>query len=807
MGYAILAIRPGEKRPFGKDWETKKFGLKTLASFIEAGRGGYGLGIKTARTPGVDVDCYDEKIVAHMVKFTTDLLGETLIRVGMPPKTLLVYRCSKPFPKTQSKVFIDDEGRPVKLEVLGDGQQFVALHIHPDTKKPYRWKDKKHVGNTPRSDLPEITQEDALAIVQEFERMARKAGWPEKQTAKRLEGGSGKYDFDDPFITDKAKIEISADELYAKLLMVPNPDDYDQWFHVGMALYHQFDGSQDGLRMWHEWSAQAQNYDQDALDEKWPTFDVEGKKREPLTARYILKHAQEEEERIATEELEEIKSDLDLAPDMPAIRKIADKIKRIAFDQIQRESLAQLIQKQIKKLDGTNMSIGSVRTMVRYENPENTAMPPWLSRFVYVQLDETFYSTRTRLSLSTRAFDQSFGRYMMTKKDRLEGRSAPEHTASHVALNRYQIETVANKMYLPGAGEIFEHGELLYVNSYSDVTVPEVPEKLSKKDKRAIAIVERHLEHLFINDRDRKLLLSWMAYIVQTNGRVNWAPIIQGVQGDGKTFFYTLMGLVLGGGNVETIQGDAFAEKYTSWAEGSQFLFVEEVRLHGMDRFAVINKVKPFITNVMAPIRRMNTDRYSVVNTVNYMLTSNHKDGVPVDANDTRYFPMFSRWQLKKKLDAWKAANPDYYVELNSIVECAGGLRKWLLEYQLHAEFNALERAPESSSKAEMVFLNSSDEEEALDRVLAETTDPLCCDALCCTSRLTDALLEEGGSMPGGRMQKMMMTEAGFTPLGRLRIDGELLSLWSREPERFVKAGVVDKAAIRKFIAEGGDFI
>ena len=163
-GYAICAIRPGEKRPFGRDWEAKKFGPKTIAAFIENDRGDFGVGIKTARTPGVDIDCYDEKIVKHMIAYTTELLGEGLERVGLAPKTLLVYRADKPFPKTQSKVFIDDEGRAVKLEVLADGQQFVAFHIHPDTGKPYRWKDKRHVANVARSELPVIDQDDALLL-------------------------------------------------------------------------------------------------------------------------------------------------------------------------------------------------------------------------------------------------------------------------------------------------------------------------------------------------------------------------------------------------------------------------------------------------------------------------------------------------------------------------------------------------------------------------------------------------------------------------------------------------------------------
>ena len=809
-GYDICFIRPGEKRPFGKEWEGKKHGPKLLARFIADGKGHFGVGIKTRKTPLVDIDCYDADLVEHMRAFTVNLVGETLERVGQAPKLGLVYRASKPFPKTQSKVFIDDEGRAVKLEVLGDGQQFVALHIHPDTGKPYRWKDKEHPGVFPRADLVEITRDDALEIVAEFEREARDRGWIEKSTVKRLESGrKGDFDYDDPFISDKAKVEITADDLRAKLQMVPNCDDYETWFHIGMALYHQFDGSQEGLDLWHEWSADAHNYDSDALDEKWETFNVEGKKREPLTARFILKQAIAEEERVAVEEADEVRESLFEASDLPAIRKVCDRIKHIAFDSIMRESIVKLVQDKIKKVGGTTMSISSVRALCRYENPDNHSTPPWLTHFVYVQKDETFYSTKTRQILTTKAFDQSFGRYMMTKKDRLEGRSSPEHTASHVALYRYQIPTVANRMYLPQFDdEIVEVNGLDYVNAYSKDSIPETPEHLNRKGRRAVEVVLRHLEHLFASERDRKLLLSWLAYIVQTNGRSNWAPVIQGVQSDGKTFFHLLMGAALGGANVRTINGDQLAEKFSPWAENAQFCFIEEVRLHGKDRYAIINKVKPYITNIMVPIRRMNVDTYDVLNTVAYMLTTNSKDGVPVDANDTRYFPMFSRWQTKTALDRFNRSHPNYYVELMETLEHPGQLRRWLLDYELHPEFSPVRRAPVSAAKAEMIYLNQTDEEEALEQALEQSRDPLFTKTLLDSAKLSEQMMEHGGVGLVGRAVKMLLSEHGFAYIGRAKVEGETIRLWSQEPERFTTTdGALDTAAVREWVKNDGDFI
>jgi hypothetical protein len=735
-----------------------------------------------------------------MIAFTEDLCGETLHRVGFAPKTLLVYKSSRPFPKTQSKVFLDDEDRQVKLEVLGDGQQFVAFHVHPDTDKPYKWLGGESILDVPHDDLPELDREDALEIVAEFEKQARKRGWVEKSTVKRLENaGRGKnFDYDDPFISDKSKIELSPEALLKKLHSVPNADDYDTWFHIGMALHHQFDGSQEGLDMWHEWSAQAPNYDMDVLDEKWPTFAIEGKKREPITARFILKQAQAEEERLAGEELDEIKDDIRNAEDHRQFQMVMERIKHIAFPPMIRESLVTLLKERIKKATDTAMPVPIIRRAIAYENPDMKSSPAWLRDIVFIQQDESFYNKRTRQVLSTKAFDLSYGRFLLTKKDILEGISTPEHSASHVAVHRYQVPAVANKMYAPGEDEMFEANKLMFVNSYSDATVPEdVPETLNRKQRKICARVEKHLEHLFPVERDRKLLLSWLAYIVQTNGKVNWSPVVQGVENDGKSFFGRLMAAVLGGENVNTINGDTLAEQYTSWAEGCQFLMIEEVRLHGADRYAVINRLKPYISNDMVTIRRMRTDGYKVINTVNYFLTTNHKDGVPVNDSSTRYFPMFSRWQTKAALAAFNKANPDYYKRLHAALKHAGALRRWLLDFELHEEFNPVERARESASLAEMVYLNQTEEEEGLSEILEESDDPEVSRELLNSSKLAEAMADRGLTVPYGQAWKRMLSERGFTPLGKVKVNGKTPTYWSQTPHQFISNGAVDTDAVR----------
>lgn len=376
-----------------------------------------------------------------------------------------------------------------------------------------------------------------------------------------------------------------------------------------------------------------------------------------------------------------------------------------------------------------------------------------------------------------------------------------------MALHRFQIPVVVNRMYLPGEDDIFEIDGSFYVNSYSDVSVPEVPEKLSRKEEWAIEIMRQHFHHLFPESaRERKLLLDFMAYTVQTNKRCNWCPVIQGCEGDGKTTFGEMMIGVLGRDNVRVILGENLVEQYTGWAENAQFVLIEEVRLHGKNRFDVINKMKPYVANRIVPVRRMRVDTYNVVNTISYLMTTNHKDGVPVHGGDTRYYPMFSQWQNTEDLEEFKRHHPRYYADLaEAVTEYPGALRKWLMEVKISKDFSPVKRAPKASAKAEMIFLNQTEEEEALTEVLKDHEREFISRELLDSAEVSEAMMDAGAIAPQGKAMKMMLSEAGYTYIGRFKLDGKARRLWSKTPHLFRRNGKVDSRLIRRFLAPERD--
>ncbi len=66
--------------------------------------------------------------------------------------------------------------------------------------------------------------------------------------------------------------------------------DYDAWLRVGMALYHQFQGDDDGWRRWLAWSEKSAKHDPRQMRTKWRSFGS-GSRERPVTFASVIKLA------------------------------------------------------------------------------------------------------------------------------------------------------------------------------------------------------------------------------------------------------------------------------------------------------------------------------------------------------------------------------------------------------------------------------------------------------------------------------------------------------------------------------------
>ncbi|WP_140986838.1 AAA family ATPase [Asticcacaulis tiandongensis] len=216
----------------------------------------------------VDIDVLDAHVSGELIELALNLgTGLPLVRAGKKPKTLLLYRTDTPVRKRKSTVFTDAQGQTGAVEILGDGQQFIAYGTHPDTGKPYQWlPETMSPVDIPLADLPLIDLDRLDTFMVEAEAILRATGWDYKgkPEAAPVEQHDDDDDLLDLLEPDHARIKTA--------LTFIGSDDHDDWIRVGMALHHEYRGKESGREFWHEWSRGSDKYDPRDLNRRWKSF-------------------------------------------------------------------------------------------------------------------------------------------------------------------------------------------------------------------------------------------------------------------------------------------------------------------------------------------------------------------------------------------------------------------------------------------------------------------------------------------------------------------------------------------------------
>lgn len=791
-GYHIVPIRVGKKAPGFDGWEKSRATRDQLKDWLDNGHRNAGVGILTKSTPAVDIDIRDEKVAMLMDAYVREHLGGTLVRIGQAPKRLFLFRCDEPFRKMRTTVRFDEWKEKQQIEVLGEGQQFVAYHKHPDTGKPYTWPD---AGQNPLEvrvgDLPTVTVEQLEGLLAYFEEVADEEGWTIQGAARAR---SKSIDANNPFLEDTSPVDLKDEEIRARLMMVPGADDYDTWFQIGMALYHQWDGGETGLKLWHEWSETADNYDHDQVERKWETFAIGGKKRAPVTVRYILKLSAD----AVLNTNQEVGQNLRLlfagANDIVAWDKAAKATKVAEIDALVRSSIAQVAKEARDRITGTKTSLVEIKKAIAFtpEAPKGKNAPGWVNKWVYDVAEDRFFNTEVKNSATQQGFNAMYDREAMTKKDVLDGKAAPSSTASSLALNFYRIKTIDGQRFEPGQDPIFYSTDGVFANTYREHEIPEVPDKKIPRDTKNVERVKAHIVHLLEDKREQRMFLDWLAWIVQNPGKhVNYSILLQGVEGDGKSFFAEMMREVMGHSNVQMLNAHIFESDFTDWTIGQCLSCVEEVRIvKAQNKYEVINRIKPYITNRIIEVHPKGKAIFNAKNTTSYLLFSNFKDALPLDDDGRRFLVLFSRWQRKIQIMMFKDRHPDYYEKLyGAIDESAGAIRGWLLNHEMSDEFNAMGDAPTTAARAFMIKQSKSEFIQTLDEVIKENSSLFADPHLVDVTNLSEEFALRGVEWPHAKSLGSQLMRDGYEELGKVRLgNGIRPTFWSKTPEMFRSA-------------------
>jgi hypothetical protein len=273
-------------------------------------------------------------------------------------------------------------------------------------------------------------------------------------------------------------------------------------------------------------------------------------------------------------------------------------------------------------------------------------------------------------------------------------RNAWEAFTESQAFRAPRADTMCFRPDLPAAA-IIETDGLMRVNTWWPVDV-------ARKQGDAGPFL-RHLEKLLPDERDRTIILSYMAAVVQHKGiKFQWCPLLQGAEGNGKTMLTRCVAYAVGRRYTHMPPAHEITEKFNEWLFDKVFIGVEDIFVPE-SRQEVLEILKPMITGEFLAMRAMQQSQVMRECCANFLLNSNHEDAIK--AVDPRRLAVIYTAQQNAADVITAGMGGDYFPDLYDWLKAEGYaiVAELLHTYDIPDEFNPAthcHRAPRTSGAA-----------------------------------------------------------------------------------------------------------
>lgn len=318
-----------------------------------------------------------------------------------------------------------------------------------------------------------------------------------------------------------------------------------------------------------------------------------------------------------------------------------------------------------------------------------------------------------------------------------------------------------------------------------------------------------HIRKLFPVGIDADIIIYYLAAILQNFGvKSSWCIFLQGVEGNGKSLISKVMERIISERYTHRAKASELASRFNSPFYGKLFIPVEDVKI-SEDAGSLWETLKPMIDQTRLEIEAKGVNKVTREVCFNFILNSNHKDGIKKTQNDRRIAPFFAAQQVES--DVFRdGLTTDYFVELWNWIDADGVaiVAEALLTMQIPDEFNfatKCRRAPITSSTEAAKEASLGGIEQDILAAIEDGTEGFCGGWIC--SLELDKLVAQGGRARWLTRNKRrdMLQSLGYTwhpglPNGRMGLG--LSSNPSVRPRIYIRAdhtsrGLEDQKLIR----------
>ena len=233
-----------------------------------------------------------------------------------------------------------------------------------------------------------------------------------------------------------------------------------------------------------------------------------------------------------------------------------------------------------------------------------------------------------------------------------------------------------------------------------------------------------HLEKVLPVEHDREILLAYMAAVVQYPGiKFQWAPLLQGTRGNGKTLFTLCLEEAIGRQHCHRPKASEIAEKFNDWLENKIFCGVEDIYVP-KEKLEVLELLKPMVTSDWQEIRGMHRNKLSRRICCNFMLNSNYKDALRMTEDNRGICIFFTSQQYVDDLKR-DGMDKEYFPKLYKWLKHGGYsiVTYYLKHYKIPDDLNPADkchRAPMTSSTTAAIDECKGTLEQEIDAAVLE---------------------------------------------------------------------------------------